>query len=163
MYWLIIRLLSSAQKDRTVAEKIELEEPLQIAGDRLVAKSIEKIADWAEVIAKRAIALAERNKNAITVFGKEAVAQLSNLTISIIDLFQKSMECTFSGDIRTANTALEMRETIDKEGERLMSELPLELATIVAGLARIAENSATIAAVAINRALEKPSEICEPY
>jgi hypothetical protein len=47
--------------------------------------------------------------------------------------------------------------------ERIMSKLPPLYGSINLCLARIVENCATIAAIAINRALEKPSDLCEPY
>lgn len=164
MYWLITRLLHSAQRDRTVAEKINLEEPLQIPEDRLISKSIEKIADCAKNMAKRAILLAEYKSKTVS-FEAEAVEQLSTLGKTICGMFQKSMESIFSGDIKCANESLELKESIDEKEEKLMQELPshIYLRSILLCLARIAENSATIAAIAINRALEKPSDLCEPY
>jgi len=114
MYWLITRLLHSAQRDRMVAEKINLEEPLQIPEDRLISKSIEKVADCAKNIAKRAILLTEYKSKTIS-FEDEAVEQISSLGKTICEIFQKSMESIFSGDIKCANKSLELKKSIDEE------------------------------------------------
>jgi len=160
MFWLTTRLINSAQRVRTVAEKIGIDEPLDIPDDRLISKSLEKIADWAENIARRAILL-EDYKDRIL----EETEKLSFFGKLARDTFQKSMECIFSGDIKNASSTLEMKKTIEEEEERLMAELgPIpHLRSIALGFTRIVENSATIAAIAINRALEKPSDLCEPY
>lgn len=161
IYWLIVRLLHSAQRVRIVAEKIELKEPLQIPDDRLISKCIEKIADCAEYMAKKAITLKE-HKGKIFV-ENESIEKLSYLFELARYIFVKSIDCIFTGDVKDANSALEMKETFDKEEERLLPDLPAHLSFIALGLSRIAENGATISAIAVNRALEKPSDLCKPY
>ena len=163
MYWLITRLLHSALRDRTVAEKINLEDTFKIPEDRLISKCIEEIADCAENIAKRAILLAEyQNK---IPFDKIEMEQLIKLGKKACGIFQKAMECIFNGNITCANKALELKTGIDEEEERLMQELPphIYLRSILLCLARMVENSSAIAAIAINRGLEKPSNLCELY
>ena len=95
---------------------------------------------------------------------KVAIDKLNEFSKLTCEVFQKSMECVFSGDIKMASTALEMKNILDEEEEKLlMSKLPSHYGSVNLGLARIAENSATIAATAINKALEKPNKLCKPY
>jgi len=164
IYWLALRLLLSAHRVQVVAEKIGLKEPSQVPGNRLILKNLETIADCAEDIAKRIILL---RKLKISV-GKEATERLSQLGGLAHATFEKAMECLFTGDIKIANSILEMKEAVDEEEERLITELsasPLSagphLRHITSCLTRIAESGADIAAIAINRALAKPSDLCK--
>lgn len=161
LYWLIVRLLNTAQLVKTIANKIKLEGLWEIPENRLISKCLEKIADCSESIAKRANIIAKSDK---TLYEEEAIEKLTKFSKLTSDVVQKSMECIFTGDIKEASRALEMRSVLDEEDEKLlMSELPPHFNSIILCLSRIAENSATIAAIAINRALEKPNELCEPY
>jgi len=159
MYWLAIRLLLSAQWDHTVAEKIGLEDPRQIIYYGLIMRHLESIADYAENIARRAIEFKKSSKNEVS---KRVIHQIENLSGLAQNIFLKAMDCFFNGDIGIANNVLEISKLIEKEHERLMKELPELpiLMTVAWGLARIADNGAGIAVIAINRALEKPSKVC---
>jgi len=159
MYWLAIRLLISAQRDRTIADKIGLEEPSEILYFGLITRYLEMIADRAETIAKRAIEFKTHGKERAS---KQTMSQIINLSELAQNVFLKAMDCVFNGNIETANNVLEITKVIRNEHERLMKELPEFpiLRTVVLELARIADNGAGIAVIAINRALEKPSKIC---
>jgi len=159
MYWLAIRLLRSAQRDSTVADKIGLEEPSQIVYYVLIARHLELIADHAQNIARRAIELKTRGREKI---GREVMSKVINLGELAQNVFVKAVDCVFSGDIEVANNVLEITKVIRNEHERLMKELPESpiLRTVFLELARIADNGAGIAVLAINIALEKPSKIC---
>jgi phosphate uptake regulator len=162
-YWLIVRLLNSAQLVKSIAEKISLGGTWMIPENRLIAKCIEKIADNAEKLARRAIVLI-KNREIDTVFQKEMIEKLKTLCKLTREAFRNSMACIFSGNIKTASDTLDMKELIDEEEEKLlMSELEPHFSSIVLCLASVAENSATIAAIAINRALENPTKISQPY
>ena len=160
VYWLATRLLLSAQRSRAIAEKIGFEESLQILGYGMILKFLELIADNAENIARRAIEL-EAYKDTIS---KQLMERISHVSELAHITFQKAMECVFTGDIKMANSVLEIRDVIEEEEERLMKELPEipHLRATALGLKMIADNGASIAAIAINRALEKPSKICSP-
>jgi len=159
MYWLAIRLLRSAQRDRATADKIGLEEPSQIVYYVLIARHLELIADHAENIAKRAIEFKTRGKEKM---GREMISKVINLGEMAQNVFVKAVDCVFSGDIEIANSVLEITKVIRNEHERLMKELPESpiLRTVFLELARIADNGAGIAVIAINKALEKPGKIC---
>jgi len=159
MYWLAIRLLRSAQRDRTISDKIGLEEPSQIVYYVLIARHLELIADHAENIAKRAIEFKTRGKEKI---GREMMSKVINLGEMAQNVFVKAVDCVFSGDIEIANNVLEITKVIRNEHERLMKEIPESpiLRTVFLELARIADNGAGIAVIAINKTLEKPGKIC---
>jgi len=158
VYWLALRLLVSAQRIRTIAEKIGFEHPLQILHYGLTLVCLELIADYAEKIAKRAVSFEEHKDK----MNRQTMEMLSHVSELAHGIFQKAIDCFFSGDIKIANGVLEARKVIKMEEERLMKELPEipHLRAITLCLLRIADRGAGIAVIAINRALEKPSKIC---
>jgi phosphate uptake regulator len=158
MYWLAMRLLLSAQRDRVVADKIGLEEPSHILYFALISRYLEVIADHAENIARRAIDF----KSAERKGGRHAMRDVVSLSELAHNVFLKAMDCVFTGDIDVANNVLEIAEVIGREHERLMKEFPElpVLRTVILELARIADTGAGIAVIAINKALEKSSKIC---
>jgi len=159
MYWLALRLLISAQRDRTIADKIGLEDPPQILYFTLVTRYLELIADRAEYIARRAIELHTRGKEKPS---KHLMNRIINMGELAHNVFLKSMDCVFTENIEVANNLLEIARAIRNEHERLMEELPEFpiMRTVVLELNRIADHGSSIAVLVINKALEKPSKIC---
>jgi len=159
MYWLALRLLVSAQRDRTTADKIGLEEISHILYFTLIIRYLELIADRSEYIAEMAIELQTRGKERAS---KQLVTRIANMGELTHNVFLKAMDCVFNGNIEVANDLLEMARVIRDEHESLMNELaqlPLQR-TVVMELNRIADHGASIAVIAINKALEKPTKIC---
>jgi len=159
MYWLAIRLLLSAQRDRVIADKIGLEEPAHILYYALITRYLEMIADYAEDIARRAIEFKTHGRERAL---KQVMSKIVNLSELAQNVFLKAMDCVFNGDIAIANNVLEITKVIRNEHEKLMKEFPESpfLRTVVLDITRIADNGAGIAVIAINRALEKASKIC---
>ncbi len=159
MYLLAMRLLISAQRKREVAEEIGLKDPLHILYFGLMLRYLELIADYAEDIARRVIVLLRRYKGQLP---KQTIERISNLNDLAHDLVLKSVDCFFIGDIKIANSILEMRTFIELERDRLIQELPEipNVRCILWDIARIADNGAGIALIAINNALEKKTKIC---
>ena len=159
MYLLAMRLLISAQRRREVAEEIGLTDPLHILYFGLMLRYLELIADYAEDIARRVIVLLRRHKDQMP---KWAIERISNINDLAHDLVLKSVDCFFIGDIKIANSILEMLKFIELERDRLIRELP-EIPTvkcILWDIARIADNGAGIALIAINNTLERKTKIC---
>jgi len=159
MYWLAMRLLHSAQRDHTIADKIGLEEPSQILYYAQITMYLELIADHSEDIARMAIEFQTHGSERISKHMMNRIRNMGELTHNA---FLKAMDCVFNGDIHVANNVLEITEVVGSEHERLMKELPELpiLRTVLLELARIATDGAGIAVIAINRALEKSSKIC---
>lgn len=159
MYWLALRLIMSAQRDRIVGDKIGLEESSQVLYYTLVTRYLELIADRSEYIARMAIELQTHGKERAS---RNLMTRIVNLSELAHNAYLKAMDCIFSGNIDVANSLLEIARTIRDEHETLLEELaefPL-LRTIVLELTRIADHGSSIAVIAINKALEKPSKIC---
>ena len=159
MYWLALRLLLSAQHVHAVAEKIGLKDPSDILYYGLVIRYLELIADYAENIARSAIEFKACCEERVNKHITDRIDHLSELAHNV---FLKAVDCLFTGDMQIANDILEIRNVVKEEHKILMRELPEtpHLRAVVWGLIRIADNGAGIAAIAVNRALEKPSKIC---
>ncbi len=159
MYLLAMRLLISAQRRREVAEEIGLTDPLHILYFGLMLRYLELIADYAEEIARRVIELLQKYRDQLP---KWVIERISNLNDLAHDLVLKSVDCFFIGDIKIANSLLEMRTFIELERDRLMQELPEipHLRLMLWNITRIAYNGARIALIAIDNALERKTNIC---
>lgn len=159
IYYLSVRLLLSAQVKPEIAEQIGATDILFIPATRLILQYLEMIADYSEDIAKRIIAL-ETYRDRLSKDIVEEILHLSDLTQTI---FQKALDCIFTRDFRLANGVLETRKTLETESDTLMHKLPEipYLRAIVLCLGKISDLGATIADIAINRALEKSSKSVE--
>jgi phosphate uptake regulator len=159
MHLLAMRLLISAQRKREVAKEIGLTDPIHILYFGLMLKYLELIADYAEEIARRVIELLQKYKNRLP---KWVIERLSNLNDLAHDLVLKSVDAFFIGDIKIANSLLEMLTFIELERDKLIRELPElpHLRCILWDINRIADNGAGIALIAINNTLEKKTKIC---
>jgi phosphate uptake regulator len=159
MYWLSLRLLLSAQRDRTMMDKIGLQEPSQILYYGLISRYLELIGDRSEYIAHRAIEFMSRSRQKTS---KSIMNRISNMGELAHNVFLKAMDCVFTGNIEVANDLLEIARAIRREHDSLLRELPehVVLRTIAWEVDRIADHGASIAVIAINLGLEKPSNIC---
>ena len=168
MYWLIVRLLFSAQQDPEMAEKIGVGNRLWVVDDRLIAKFLEKIGDYAEIIARHVISISKKGGR-IPRSWADSLEELSGLAFTICD---RAMSCVFNGDVKLASSAIEAKNVVQAKEEALMNQMatvvgdesvPLlcaDLRAIAWGFRRIAEYGAAIAEIGINRTLSQPSKIC---
>jgi phosphate uptake regulator len=90
------------------------------------------------------------------------MSRIANMGELSHNVFLKAMDCVFTGDIEVANNLLEMARVIRDEQEELLKEIPEHptLRTVVSEVNRIADHGASVAVIAINKALEKPTKIC---
>jgi len=159
IYYLAVRLLLSAQVKHDVAEQIGATDVLFIPATRLILQYLELTADYAEDIAKKIIGL-DIHRNELPDDVVQRIYHFSEITLTIL---QKAIDCVFSQDIEVANGLIEMKKLLEEESDRFMKEAPEipYLRSIISSLSMIADKGATIADIAINRALEKPSKRVE--
>ena len=172
MYWLTVRLLLSAISDRSIADKIGIRDPRHIAGNRAIAQRLEHMADLACNIAedcKKLIECSTKDK----ADDKLLINKISSLNEQIYDLTHKAIEALLTGDVKLANSAINLcKKTIRPSIEALIEEvitkitnscIAVFLSDIVWNMGRVVDISKEIAEIAINRALEKSSKLCEIY
>ncbi len=165
IYWLIVRQLLLAIRDRSVGTKIGIESPVHIAGNRVVAKMLEEMADSAENIATEVIALK----------GKETASEailndIAKFCTQVIKISDQNIKALLTGDIRLANESVEMVEGSENDERKLTQKIltyvkdpgvAASLRIVVWNLAQISKYCRMIGEVTINRIMEKPSEICD--
>jgi phosphate uptake regulator len=165
IYWLIVRQLLLAIRDRSVGTKIGIESPIHIAGNRVVAKTLEEMADSAENIANEVLALKDREINSEAVLND--IVKFGAQTVKISE---QTIKALLTGDIILSNDAVESVESAENDERKLTQKVlayvkdpavAVGLRIIVWNLGQITKYCRMIGEVTINRALEKPSPICE--
>jgi phosphate uptake regulator len=166
IYWLTLRLLLSAQTRPQVAEAIGIHEQLPIVGNRLIAKNLEHVADYADNVARSVAKLLEHGAVADPTLVKK-FRKASDLAGTIV---ADALASIFSHDMRPGNRAIETQLRVEALDEEIESAIAKEedavaaanLRAIAWSLRRIAEYGSEIAVIGINRYLERPSAICKP-
>lgn len=152
IYWLMTRLLLLGEKSEPVAHQFDSDDLPSMTDIRLISKSIERVADCSEGIAKIVLEL-EQQRDTIDKRELEKVSLKEDLTK---DLFQKSVDSVFERDLNIANQAANLRLKLDEDLEdRTRNPAVPDFRAIAIMLAMIAENSATIASTAIDIEISK--------
>lgn len=177
IYWLVVRQLLLAIRDRTIGKKLGIEHPLHIVGSRTVAKFVEEIGDCIEEIASETIRMVEGDYSQY----EEIMGSTFDLFSVVEDVYSKAVKSFFQLDLKLANEAAQKVEEasilVNNLTERIFttiqrcSEEPsrcapnlnyyLSLRTIIWTLGQIADYCSTICEITINRYLEEPSDICK--
>lgn len=164
IYWLIIRQLLLSIRDRTVGVKIGIESPLHVAGNRVIAKTLETMADNAEHMATEIIELKDE-KYEVSPSILEGIEKLSGMVQAVSE---KSLKALLTLDIKLANDAVELLVAVEKETRRLIERIlstvknvvvAVGLRQVVWNLGQMANSCSVIAEVTINRVLEQSSDI----
>jgi phosphate uptake regulator len=167
MYWLILRLLLIAQTDPVVAERMGLREQLPIVGNRLIAKALENVADYAETMAENVVTIAEQGKK-VDPHLLDPFRRLGEASGKVV---ADALAGVFTHDVKLANRAIEAAAQVEAEADGLAGELHTKLRdpvlvaslrAILFSMRRVAEHGSEIAVIGINRYLERPSAICKP-
>jgi phosphate uptake regulator len=165
IYWLIVRQLLLAIRDRSVGSKIGIESPLHIPGNRVVAKTLEEMADSAENIAIEVLALKDREIASETILN-----EIEKFANQVNNISEHSMKALLTGEVNLANEAVEMVQTAEVDERKLTQKVltyvkdvttAASLRIVVWNLGQIAKYCRMIGEVTINRIMERPSEICE--
>lgn len=178
IYWMVVRQLLLAIRDRTIGKKLGIDHPLHIVGSRTVAKFLEEIGDCIEKIASEIIRMIEGDYNPYEEI-LSATYELFNL---VEDIYSKAVRSFFQLDLKLANEAAQKVDNVsivvDNLTEKIFTTIQrcsediskcaspnlnyyLSLRTIIWTLGQIADYCSTICEITINRYLEEPSDICK--
>ncbi len=165
IYWLLVRLILSAQQDDALVTKLGMENRLNNAGYRLIAKELETVADCGDSVAEAVLALldaeAEMPPRILTALAAHATEAAG--------LYGDGLAALITRDLKLANRTVEGGREMETRLVNFMAQVFAEvrepatllgLKTIVDNLSRIAEYSHSIANVAINRYLERSTPLC---
>src|SRR5256886_14537520 len=99
IYWMIIRQLLLAVLDRRVAKEAGIEGPMHVAGNRVIAKSLERMADSASPVALESQKLKGNGKSADAKITK-GLLELSDKVRSMIE---DSFNALMKGDLKKSD------------------------------------------------------------
>ena len=164
IFWLLVRLLSSAQQSRVVSEAIGIVDPMEIMEYNQIAWYLEMIGDRLNSIAKSIIAIEERR----TDDEEELFERLSQIGLIVFTMFDQAMKSVFDGDMKVASDAVDLYDAVGHEEDSLLKEfqekhdpeLTAHVNQIAWELRIIAEYSTAIATVSIDKVLWGENEIC---
>ena len=164
LYWLVSRQLLLAARDRTVAAKIGVAEPRHLLGDRVVAITLERIADLWDEVARGVESLAEAGFRPTPGFAETA----EQLEASLTSLAESTMTAFFATGLSDANACLDLQPGVAAQIHALRAQAPsqkceggldactscLLVGEVVRPIGEIAREYATVAQLTMNRALE---------
>lgn len=164
IYFLVVRQLLLALKDKDIAGEIGIESPLHATGNRVVAKALEEIADVTAAISKETMSLAAMEFKMET----KTTQDLQKFSSLVQSIFGKTMKAFLNRDLKLANETLNSINQVDAEQRVLADGLAKQsdprvnysLMAILWNLGRILGYCKIIAEVTITRFLRQSSPIC---
>ena len=164
LYWLVSRQLLLAARDRSVAAKIGVTEPRHLLGDRVVAITLERIADLWEEVARGVESLHEAGFRPTSGFAETA----GGLEDSLASLAEATMTAFFATSLSDANASLDLSPSVAAQVQALRAQAPsqkcergLDVCTscllvgeVVRPIGEIVGEYGTVAQLTMNRALE---------
>jgi len=157
-YFFIVRQLKMAVQNRALSEEIGLGNPRDCLGYRVVAKSIERVADHATRIAQLALGLKQRPSSEALGYalkvgelaGQAYVGALKALERLDVDEAHRYIGLSAEA-VNMGRRAVEALMSLDLDARSAVS-----LSLVLDSLRRVAEYGADIAEVAINLAIPTP-------
>ena len=150
LYRLIVRQLILAAKDREMMKQVGVESPLNILGNRIVAKALEEVADHAHSIAANMLSsLVEKNDSTLLKKASPLISITRAVAEGALEAFLKKDAA--SGGKASLDADKAMKECQDAE--------TASLGLLVWNLVQAIRQYKTIADITVNRALEESSDI----
>jgi len=152
----IVRQLKIAIKNEHLLKEIGLEEPRNCLGYRLIAKSVERVADHAVVISKDIIENPHPLKKDIV----EKIASMCYFALQVLDDACLSM---FKRDYEAADKAIEKARKIDEMEKAILRAVSkprdvnelYRIKLITENIRRVAEYASDIAEIVLNMTVQQ--------
>lgn len=153
----IIRQLKIAIKNEHLLKEIGLEESRNCLGYRLIAKSVERVADHAVVIAKDIIEARRHPLN------KDVTEKISNMSYFALEVLDDACLSMFKRDYEAADRAIEKARKIDEMEKAILrivskprdaNEL-YRIKLITENIRRVAEYASDIAEIVLNMTVQQ--------
>ena len=155
LYFFIVRQLKMAVENKFMLEKIGFSDARDCLGYRLIAKSIERIADHASRMAQIIPAIDRDSIN------NEIIALMSKMSDISVNVCQNAMKALYQLNIKQANQAIVKSNEIIKLEKEIIERIlhtklsimtTIGLRLILESIRRIAEYGTDIAEIAMNLA-----------
>ena len=164
IYWLLARLLASAQQSRLVSEGIGIKEPMDIVQHSIIAWYLEMIGDRVKDIASSIINLQQIRHES----DDELIERLVQIGMMAFTMFDKAVKSIFEKDLNVASDAVDLYENVENEEGNLLKrfqngsspDVAAAVSQIAWDMKIIAEHSSAIAEIAIDHALNDKNDIC---
>jgi phosphate uptake regulator len=156
-YHFILRQLNIAVRDRSVIQEIGLGSPRDCLGYRLAAKSAERVADHAAMIASQA--------ENLQAFPEGAVKKVQEMAGAAKKVFESSINALLRLDVKIAEEAINKAKEVVRVEERLSGEVLAPKMTsaqvassklMLESIRRVAEYGSDISEIAIDLTVKEP-------
>jgi phosphate uptake regulator len=152
----IVRQLKIAIKHEYLLKDIGLEEPRNCLGYRLIAKSVERVADHAVIIAKDVIEIQQP-------LNKDIVDKISNMSYFALEVLDDACLSMFKRDGEAADRAIEKAHKIDEMEKAILRVVSkprdvhelYRIKLITENIRRVAEYASDIAEIVINMTVQQ--------
>ncbi|RLF13040.1 MAG: hypothetical protein DRJ68_04180 [Thermoprotei archaeon] len=164
VYWLTVRQLVMAADDRSIARDIGIKDIKHQQGLRVVAKSLESIADQAENIARACLSLIDFNLS----LDEEVILLVKEFSQAVGKINNRAIDAYFKCDLYAANDAInESKETekyeikINEVASSVLKDprLLMIVYKVADSLRSMTRYAADIAEIAINRFLAESTSL----
>ena len=152
----IVRQLKIAIKNEHLLKEIGLEEPRNCLGYRLIAKSVERVADHAAIIAKDIIDMHQPpNKEII-----EKIDEMCSFALEVLDEACLSM---FKRDYEAADRAIEKARKVDEMEKAIIKSISktkdvsemYRIKLLTENIRRVSEYASDIAEIVLNMTVQQ--------
>jgi phosphate uptake regulator len=156
-YLLIVRQLKAAISDPELAKKIAVGRPRDSLGYRIIVKSIERMGDHTENIAR----------NALKLSSPVGAASIKEIGARTQTLFSKTLDSLAQRDVKKANETIRdanlLIDTVKDLNEQFLAEEwstndKIRALSIVESIGRIAKYCKDVAEITINLGMKEPGE-----
>ena len=164
IYWLLARLLASAQQSRIISESIGISDPMDIVQHSIIAWYLEMIGDRVNNIAENIVGLQPIRQDS----DDDLIDRLTQIGMIAFTMFDKAVKSVFDRNLTVASDAVDLYETVANEESGLLKrfqngsspDVAAAVSEIAWDLKIIAEHSSAIAEIAIDNILKGDNEIC---
>jgi phosphate uptake regulator len=164
IFWLLARLLASAQQSRLVSEAIGITDPMEVVEHNLIAWYLEMIADRLNNVASNILELENYRDDSDEVL----IERLSQICLICFTMFDQAMRSLFENDLKLASDAVDLYEAVEMEEDSLLKEfqknhdpeVSVHVNEIAWELRIISEYSTAIATISIDNVLKSDNDIC---
>jgi phosphate uptake regulator len=152
----IIRQLKIAIKNEYLLKEMGLEEPRNCLGYRLIAKSVERVADHAVIIAKDIIEMRQP-------LNEDIVEKISNMSYFALEVLDDSCLSMFTRDYEAADRAIEKARKIEEIEKAILRAVSkprdvnelYRIKLITENIRRVAEYASDIAEIVLNMTVQQ--------
>jgi phosphate uptake regulator len=174
-YLLIVRQLKAAMRNAELAKKIGIRRQRDSLGYRIIVKSMERIGDHVENIARNSMRISESENegdggSGDIGIGREGVERIKEAGVHTKNVFIKTLTSLSDMDVKKANEAIRAATTVIDMKMRMEENVlagdwniiiteKVYLVSILESLARIAKYCTDIAEVVINMGIKEAEEL----